>query len=45
LALARDIAPGQTWLTHLSHDLMHTELEPTLPSTVRIAYDGLKIEI
>jgi len=45
LALAREVAPGQTWLTHLSHDLMHAELEPTLPPGVRIAYDGLKIEI
>jgi phosphoribosyl 1,2-cyclic phosphate phosphodiesterase len=45
LALARDLAPGQTWLTHLSHDLMHAELEATLPVGVRIAYDGLKIEI
>jgi phosphoribosyl 1,2-cyclic phosphate phosphodiesterase len=45
LALARDVAPGQTWFTHLSHDLMHAELEPTLPPGVRIAYDGLKIEI
>jgi phosphoribosyl 1,2-cyclic phosphate phosphodiesterase len=45
LALAAEVAPGQTWLTHLSHDLMHAELEPTLPPGVRIAYDGLKIEI
>jgi phosphoribosyl 1,2-cyclic phosphate phosphodiesterase len=45
LALARDIAPGQTWLTHLSHDLLHAQVEPTLPPGVRIAYDGLKIEI
>ena len=45
VALARDIAPGQTWLTHLSHDLMHAELEPTLPTGVRIAYDGLKLEL
>lgn len=45
LALAADVSPGQTWFTHLSHDLMHAELEPTLPPGVRIAYDGLKIEI
>ena len=45
LALAREVAPGQTWLTHLSHDLMHAEVEATLPPGVRIAYDGLKIEI
>ncbi len=45
LALAAEVAPRQTWLTHLSHDLMHSELEPTLPPGVGIAYDGLKIEI
>lgn len=45
LALANEVAPGQTWLTHLSHNLMHAEVEPTLPPGVRIAYDGLKIEI
>jgi len=45
LALSHDVSPGQTWLTHLSHDLMHAEVEPTLPPGVRIAYDGLKIEI
>lgn len=45
LALAGEVSPGQTWFTHLSHDLMHAELESTLPAGVRIAYDGLKIEI
>ena len=43
LALASEVAPGQTWLTHLSHELMHAEVEPTLPPGVRIAYDGLKL--
>ena len=45
LALAREIQPGRTWFTHLCHDLMHAEVEPTLPPDVRIAFDGLKIEI
>jgi phosphoribosyl 1,2-cyclic phosphate phosphodiesterase len=45
LNLARELKAGQTWLTHLSHELMHAELEPTLPPGVRVAYDGLKIEI
>ena len=45
LNLARALEAGQTWLTHLSHELMHAELEPTLPPGVRVAYDGLKIEI
>jgi phosphoribosyl 1,2-cyclic phosphate phosphodiesterase len=45
LALARDVAPRQTWLTHLSHDILHAEAEAALPPAVRIAFDGLKIEI
>ncbi|HSI10591.1 MAG TPA: MBL fold metallo-hydrolase [Chthoniobacter sp.] len=45
LALAQDVAPGQTWFTHLSHDVLHAEAEAELPPGVRLAYDGLKIEI
>jgi phosphoribosyl 1,2-cyclic phosphate phosphodiesterase len=45
LALAQEVTPGQTWLTHLSHDIMHAEAEAELPPNVRIAYDGLKIGI
>jgi phosphoribosyl 1,2-cyclic phosphate phosphodiesterase len=45
LALVDEVKPGQTWFTHLCHDLMHAELEPSLPKGVRIAYDGLKIEL
>jgi phosphoribosyl 1,2-cyclic phosphate phosphodiesterase len=45
LALAREVAPGQTWFTHLSHDVLHAEAEAALPPSVRIAFDGLKIEL
>lgn len=45
LALAAEVAPSQTWFTHLSHDLLHAEVDAKLPSGVRLAYDGLKIEI
>ena len=43
LEVSRKVAPDQTWFTHLSHDLSHTELERTLPENVRIAFDGMKI--
>jgi phosphoribosyl 1,2-cyclic phosphate phosphodiesterase len=33
----------QAWLTHLSHECDHHELEATLPAGVRVAWDGLKI--
>jgi phosphoribosyl 1,2-cyclic phosphate phosphodiesterase len=43
LAVARDLQPRETWFTHLSHDLGHSELEAELPSNVRVAYDGLRL--
>jgi phosphoribosyl 1,2-cyclic phosphate phosphodiesterase len=45
LELAQKVAPERTWLTHLCHELMHAELEPALPETARVAYDGLRIEL
>lgn len=44
LALSAQVRPEHTWFTHLSHDLMHAEVEAQLPPNVRVAYDGLKIE-
>ncbi len=45
LAVAEKVRPSKTWFTHLCHDLLHAELEEELPPEVRVAYDGLKIEI
>ncbi len=45
LEVAAAVRPGQTWLTHLCHDLGHAETEKTLPPGVRIAYDGLKLTL
>ena len=43
LAVSAAVGARQTWFTHLCHDLAHAELEPTLPSGVAIAYDGLRL--
>ncbi len=45
LTLADRVRPGQTWFTHLCHELGHAETETGLPSEVRIAYDGLRLEL
>ena len=45
LALSERVRPGQTWFTHLCHELGHAETEATLPPGVRIAYDGLRLEV
>jgi len=35
----------RTWFTHVGHDLGHEATESLLPAAVRLAYDGLRIEI
>jgi phosphoribosyl 1,2-cyclic phosphate phosphodiesterase len=35
----------KTYLTHIGHDLGHAATEKILPPDVRIAYDGLHLEI
>ena len=45
LELAARICPGATWFTHLCHELGHAETEAALPAGVRIAYDGLRLEL
>ena len=45
VATALKVGAKQSWLTHLSHQLpCHAVLEKELPSGIRPAYDGLKLE-
>ena len=37
--------PRRAYLTHLAHDVLHADLEPKLPANVRIAYDGLRVDV
>lgn len=45
LAVVEKVRPGETWFTHICHELAHEKTQETLPSTVRMAYDGLKIAV
>ena len=45
LALVDRVRPGATWFTHLCHEVGHAATEATLPPGVRIAYDGLRLEL
>jgi phosphoribosyl 1,2-cyclic phosphate phosphodiesterase len=45
IAVAQDVRAGQTYFTHLSHDLGHAELETKLPPAINVAFDGLVLEI
>lgn len=44
-AAAERIGASMTWFTHIAHQIKHEDLETRLPSHVRIAYDGLEIEL
>lgn len=43
--VAARIGARQTWLIHLTHDVDHEPFDATLPDGVRLAYDGLRLEI
>lgn len=45
LTLHHQLSPGQTWLTHISHEVDNWLAENELPKSVAAAYDGLTLEI
>lgn len=46
IEMAAELKPQQTYLTHISHQLgLHYEVEKELPADIRLAYDGLVIEV
>jgi len=42
---AAQLRAEKVWLTHLSHDLEHQRTSAYLPPHVRLAYDGLEIDL
>ena len=45
VACAQKIGARETWLIHLTHEVEHDEVEATLPAGVRLAWDGLVLEL
>jgi phosphoribosyl 1,2-cyclic phosphate phosphodiesterase len=45
IACAKEIGAKTTYLIHLTHEVDHDALEATLPEGVKLAYDGLVLEI
>jgi phosphoribosyl 1,2-cyclic phosphate phosphodiesterase len=39
------LAPRRAFFTHICHDLGHACTEERLPPHVRLAYDGLELEV
>jgi len=45
LATVEQLAPRRAFYTHMCHDVLHERVESTLPPHVRLAYDGLRIDV
>lgn len=45
LGAVEKIDPKRAFFTHITHDLGHAQTEETLPERVRIAFDGLELEV
>lgn len=44
-AVAADVGARETWLIHVTHAVTHAEGEAMLPEGVRLAYDGLVLQV
>ncbi|WP_046243423.1 MBL fold metallo-hydrolase [Hymenobacter terrenus] len=46
IEILEEVKPKRAFLTHLSHQMgRHREVEAELPAWIRLAYDGLKVEV
>lgn len=45
LAAVDAIAPRRTFFTHMAHEIDHATVEAKLPPSIRLAYDGLVLEV
>jgi phosphoribosyl 1,2-cyclic phosphate phosphodiesterase len=45
LAVAKELQPRRTLLTHMSHKLEHEATNAVLPPGVELAYDGLELPL
>lgn len=45
ISAAREIGAGRTYLTHLTHDNFHADLEAELPRDIQPAFDGLTVRL
>jgi phosphoribosyl 1,2-cyclic phosphate phosphodiesterase len=39
------IGARRAYFTHMSHEIKHAEIDATLPERIRLAYDGLRVQV
>ena len=42
--IAEQIGASQTWFIHMTHCISHAEVDESLPTSMNLSYDGLRIE-
>lgn len=45
IEIAAELKARRTYFTHISHDLLHERAEAALPPGMRLAYDGLELQV
>jgi phosphoribosyl 1,2-cyclic phosphate phosphodiesterase len=45
LSVVERLAPRRTYFTHMTHEVSYREAERSLPRSVRLAYDGLVLQV
>ena len=45
LTLVESLKPARAYFTHIAHELGHEETNASLPPNVRLAYDGLEVNL
>ncbi len=45
LAIIEEIGPRRSYLTHVSHEVVHAKWSDLLPDGVALAYDGLQVRV
>lgn len=43
--VARRVGADETYFIHMTHSVLHSEVEAELPPTMHLAYDGLRLEV
>lgn len=45
MEVAAQVSAGRTFFTHMNHETEHAATEAGLPANIRLAYDGLELEL
>jgi len=45
VAMAERIGAGETYFTHIAHEILHEKINADLPDRMELAYDGLRIRL